>query len=130
MRAKIASQVIVLPRSRVPEKKIIQPLKEGNVKLTVAQTLAIRLGQRITATPSAYYGMSARRNKQGPPIKMRDATNAERAYAFMDIPKGAERKPPPSNLRIVDIEEWDRRLFKRMSGWVRQKVQQTYLAEK
>jgi hypothetical protein len=130
MRSKIASQVIVLPRSRVPERKIIQPLKEGNVKLTVAQILAIRLGQQITATPSAHYGMSARRNKLSPPIKTREATKAERAYAFMDIPRGAARKPPPSNLRIVDIEQWDRRLFKKMTGWVRQKVQQTYLVEK
>jgi len=130
MRSKIASQVVVLPRSRIPEKKIYQPLQEGNVKLTVAQTLAIRLGQQITATPSAHYGMSARRNKLSPPIKTREATKAERAYAFMHVPGGVARMPPPSNLRVVDIEEWDRRLFKKMSGWVRQKVQKTYLVEK
>ncbi|KAG8814703.1 hypothetical protein FRC18_001871 [Serendipita sp. 400] len=129
-KTKLLDKVLTLHRRKVPENQIIQPLKEGNVKLTVAQTLSIRLGQPITATPSALWGVSARRNKTSPPIKMREATNAERAYAFMHLPKPSERPTPPTNLRIVDVETWDRRLFKRMSPWVRKKVKETYLAEK
>ncbi|KAG8812309.1 hypothetical protein FRC17_002093, partial [Serendipita sp. 399] len=64
---------------------------------------------------------------------MREPTNAEKAFAFMHLsskgPEG-ERLPPPTNLRIVDVETWDRRLFKRMSPWVRKKVKKTYMAEK
>jgi hypothetical protein len=130
MRAKIVSKVVTLPRSSVPESKIIQPLRQGNVNLTVAQTLSIRLGNQITANPSAHWGMSARRNRNSAPIKMREPTNAEKAYAFMHIPKGADRPPPPSNLRVVDIEDWDGRIFKTMSTWVRKRVKATYLAEK
>lgn len=132
MRIKPISGVLTLPRTAIPEQKIIQPLKDGNVKLTVAQTLAIRLGHRITATPSAHYGMSARRNRNSPPIKMRQPTMAEKAYAFMQVPKDAngKRKPPPENLRIVDVEEWDHRLYKQMSPWVRKKLKETYMVEK
>jgi hypothetical protein len=134
MRARIAggapSKVLVLPRRRVPEAKIIKPVEDDKVKLTVAQVLSIRMGNQITATPSAHWGMSARRNKTSPPIKMRVATAEEQAFAFKNVPEQKIGSNPPSNLRIADIETWDRRLFKRMSPWVRKKVRETYMAEK
>lgn len=134
MRARIASSVpknvLVLPRTRVPENKIIKPIEDEKVKLTVAQILSIRQGNQITATPSAHWGMSARRNKTSPPIKTRDATTEERAFAFKEVSEEKIQQGSPSNLRIADIESWDRRLFKRMSPWVRKKVKETYMTEK
>lgn len=126
----LSKGVVVLPRSKVPENKIIQPLNDNKAKLTVAQILSIRLGNQITATPSAHWGMSARRNKTSPPIKMRDATEEERQAAFKDVPEAKREQRPPNNLRIADVEPWDRRIYKRMSPWVRKKVKETYMAEK
>jgi hypothetical protein len=76
--------------------------------------------------------MSKRKNRTSPPIKLREPTNAEKAHALMDSRKdeNGKRKPPPENLRIVDVEEWDHRLYKRMSPWVRKKLKETYMVEK
>ncbi|CCA67786.1 hypothetical protein PIIN_01610 [Serendipita indica DSM 11827] len=130
MRSKLAPKVLRLPKSQVSPTQIIQPIQNTNVRLTVAQTLSIRLGQPITANPSCLHGLSARRNQTSSPITLREPTPSERIMAFQGMKNGASQLEPPSNLRVVDIEDWDRRLFKRMAPAVRKRVQRTYFGEK